>query len=317
MQTQSFFEGAEKKMEILLSPTAGPLTQKPEKFWHKLCKKARTHVVSSLPGTHCHSYILSESSLFVWSHHLVMLTCGESSLASALCYFLKQTLKEDINLIFYQRKNELAPRHQQSSFMEDAQSISKKIPGKAFCFGSPDEHHFHLFHSTHKEPETFFKDQTVEVLMYDLDERVKKLFFQNPSPREVRNELHCDQIIPHAQTDDYSFKPFGYSLNGFKGEHEYFTIHVSPQEPGFYVSFETNARGESPAHIIKSVVEIFKPTSFDTVLFSRQIQLPSLEFEGFTPYSHFRQRLSCGYEVCFSHFFQHCAYPKKAYSLTL
>ena len=321
------FEGSEKKMEVVFSPTTRPLRHQPASLWNRLCRKAGAKVISSLSSSYCDSYILSESSLFVWDHRLLMLTCGRSPLVKALKGVLKRWGLEDIELLFFQRKNELVPRHQQSSFMEDARQVSKVVPGTAYAFGSPDEHHFYLFHSTHKETFPLKKDRTIEVLMYDLNENIKNLFLPpkgegaDKQLLEIRQLLKRNQIMDCGQSDDYLFQPFGYSLNGLKGEEGYFTIHVTAQEPGFYVSFETNVY-EEPAHsLITRVVNTFRPSRFDTVLFANQggeKDHQPFEFEGFTPYSHFKQRLECGYEVCFSHFFENLSsHRRRAYPLHL
>lgn len=319
------FEGSEKKMEVVFSSTTEPLRRQPSSVWNKLCQRAGARVISALSSSHCDSYILSESSLFVWDHRLLMLTCGRSPLVKALKGVLKKWRLQDIDLLFFQRKNELVPRHQQSSFMEDASLVRTKVPGTAYAFGSPDEHHFYLFHSTHRERVSLKKDRTIEVLMYDLNENVKNLFLSSKGSRddtlsEIREHLKRNQIMECDQIDDHIFQPFGYSLNGLKGKEEYFTIHVTAQEPGFYVSFETNFSEEPALSLIARVINTFQPSRFDTVLFTNHEEGRSntpFSFEGFTPYSHFKQRLECGYEVCFSHFFENLRSHRRAFPLSL
>ena len=310
------FEGSEKKLEIIFSPASTPLTHKTESFWKKICDKANTQIVSYLSNSYCHSYILSESSLFIWDHRLLILTCGRTSLANALLKIIKQWSPSDIDFLFYQRKNELAPHHQKTSFMDDVQKISKKIQGQAHCFGNLDEHHFHLFHSTSTR-EIKLPDQTIEVLMYNVDEQIKNFFLKEPSPHSVREYLNLNHIIENAQIDDHIFQPVGYSLNGIKGKDQYFTIHVTPQEPGFYISFETNFRDKSANNIVEQIVDIFKPMSFDIVIFSYQTQINSLTFPAFNCSAYFKQHLDCGYDVLFYNFFRPLEYPLPAYPVTL
>ena len=52
------------------------LRDKGHTFWKRMCKKSKINIVSSLSHSHCDCYLLSESSLFVWDHRLLMLTCG-------------------------------------------------------------------------------------------------------------------------------------------------------------------------------------------------------------------------------------------------
>ena len=83
------FEGSEKKVEVVFSPTREPLRNLSDSFWKKLCNKAQTRVVSRFSNSFCDSYVLSESSLFVWDHRLLMLTCGGTSLVNATLSLFK------------------------------------------------------------------------------------------------------------------------------------------------------------------------------------------------------------------------------------
>jgi S-adenosylmethionine decarboxylase len=311
------FEGSEKKVEIIFSPMREPLRNLPESFWNKLCHKAQARIVSRFSNSFCNSYILSESSLFVWDHRLLMLTCGGSSLVNATLSLLKSFRESDIDFLFYQRKNEFFPYSQKSSFMDDFGKIKNRIKGKAYCFGAPDGHHFYLFHSE-KEDNYFSKqaDRTIEILMYDLDDHIKDIFFKASSASDIRSRLGLDQIFKNGEVDDYIFKPVGYSLNGLIGENQYYTIHVTPQEPGFYVSFETNATEQSANEITEKVLSIFKPFSFDVIVFrSNEVDNFEYKLDSFNRSAYFTRRLSCGYEVSFSSFFTPFKDSRPAYEL--
>ncbi|MDE0119075.1 MAG: hypothetical protein OXM55_03605 [Bdellovibrionales bacterium] len=312
------FEGSEKKMEIIFSPTREPLRNKPESFWKKLCHKAQAHIVSRFSNSFCDSYILSESSLFIWDHRLLMLTCGETSLINSILAISRNFKKSDINLLFYQRKNEFFPYKQKTSFMDDLKRIQKKIPGKAYCFGVPDEHHFYLFHSEGGNYSINYTDRTIEILMYDLDDYIKNILFKASSAKEIRKQLGLDYIFENAQVDDYIFKPVGYSLNGLTDQGEYYTIHITPQEPGFYVSFETNIIEISVDKLIQRVLSIFKPFSFDIIVFSSDNS--QTEFskcsKNFICSSNFSRNLECGYHVHFAHFFKPFSASRLAFELT-
>ena len=309
------FEASEKKLEIILAPQALSLRDYDDGFYRKLCRKAGARILSTYSHSFCNSYVLSESSLFVWDHRLLLLTCGHTSLINALLSLLKKLRPEDVQVLFYQRKNELFPRHQKTSFGEDFHKIRTKIPGKAFCFGSPDEHHFYLFHSLAPYlPQK--NDRTVEILMYDLDDSIKDIFFNSASANTIRTQLPIDKIFNNVQIDDYKFHPQGYSLNGIGINNDYYTIHVTPQNPGFYVSFETNIMQFSLEETIHKVVSLFKPVSVDVVVFSSQKLVSYSAPDFFIRSSFFGQHLECGYHVQFSSFFRPYKYPRPPFQVT-
>ena len=310
------FEGSEKKMEVFFSPTREPLRNKSGSFWEKLCIKAQAQIVSRFSSSYCDSYILSESSLFIWDHRLLMLTCGSTSLVNALLYLLKNFKQEEIDLFFYQRKNEFFPYHQKTSFMQDFARIKKKTQGKGYCFGAPDEHHFYLFHSESRARRRPRGDRTIEVLMYDLEDHVKQLFYTAQTAKEIKSRLGLDQVFKNAQVDDYIFKPMGYSLNGLAGESQYYTIHVTPQEPGFYVSFETNIVEESIEEITWKAISIFKPLNFDVIVFTGdEGEKCVYRSDSFKRSAYYTSRLECGYKVEFSSFFTHFEQARSAIEL--
>jgi len=315
------FEGSEKKMEVIFSPVREPLRNQPESFWKKICGKAQARIVSRFSNSFCDSYVLSESSLFIWDHRLLMLTCGRTPLIDSILSLVKSFKKSDIELLFYQRKNEFFPYNQRSSFMDDFEQINKKRKGRAYCFGQPDEHHFYLFYSRHQHYYPDNPDRTLEVLMYDADDWVKKIFIEASSVSEIRSAFQLDKIFKNTQVDDYIFQPAGYSLNGLSGENEYYTVHVTVQDPGFYISFETNIQDYSMEWILDRVLRMFRPVAFDVIVFSSGEQevnkaknyMPEL----FTRSSYFSRRLDGGYSCLFANFFKPFKEARPAFELKL
>ena len=321
MKNTLLFEGTEKKLELIFSPVIEPLRQKKTSFWNKICHRANARIISRFSNSFCDSYILSESSLFVWDHRLLMLTCGRTSLVKSLVTILKSFKEDDLSLLFYQRKNEFFPYNQKSSFMDDFEQINKKRKGKSYCFGQPDEHHFYLFHSEYQHYYPDKPDRTLEILMYDADHWVKKVFMEASSVNEIRNAFQLDKIFKNAQVDDYLFQPAGYSLNGLLGENGYYTIHVTVQDPGFYISFETNIQEYSMEWILDNVLKIFRPIAFDVIVFSSQEEemekAKNYKPEIFTRSAHFARRLNCGYSCLYTTFFKSFKELRPAFELKL
>ncbi|KAF9575603.1 spermidine resistance protein [Mortierella alpina] len=89
-------------------------------------------------------------------------------------------------------------------------------------------------------------DQTVEILMTNLNPEAMKRFYQKPDDVpgtvggvRVDQETGLAGLFPQAHLDSYLFTPCGYSANALQ-EGNYYTIHVTPEPVCSYASFETN-----------------------------------------------------------------------------
>ena len=83
------FEGSEKRLEVVFSPpplsaNALGLRALPRATIDELMTLARCAVLSHTRGAACDAYVLSESSLFVYPHKLVLKTCGNTQLLGTL-----------------------------------------------------------------------------------------------------------------------------------------------------------------------------------------------------------------------------------------
>ncbi|KAG0230061.1 spermidine resistance protein [Actinomortierella wolfii] len=89
-------------------------------------------------------------------------------------------------------------------------------------------------------------DQTVEILMTNLNPEAMKRFYQQPTDVpgteggvRVDQDTGLANLFPQAQLDSYLFTPCGYSANALQDGY-YYTIHVTPEPVCSYASFETN-----------------------------------------------------------------------------
>ncbi|KAG0246413.1 S-adenosylmethionine decarboxylase [Mortierella sp. GBAus27b] len=89
-------------------------------------------------------------------------------------------------------------------------------------------------------------DQTVEILMTNLNPEAMKRFYQRPDDVpgtvggvRVDQETGLAGLFPQAQLDSFLFTPCGYSANALQ-DGNYYTIHVTPEPVCSYASFETN-----------------------------------------------------------------------------
>lgn len=302
------FEGVEKKLEIQLKASYGSLLSLPEAFWQEIVQDAKAAILSQVSNPQCKAYLLSESSLFVFAHHIVLITCGQTTLVEAALSLFKKIPKEEVDFIFYERKNENFPQRQSTSHKEDMEKLSSIFPGKDILLGENPGNHISLFYFSSESGEQY-PDSTIEVLMHALSEEVQKFFCKGPnalSKEEVRQKIGIEEFLPGFEVDDHTFSPQGYSLNAIK-EQYYYSIHVTPNSPS-YSSFETNypcVNKDNKSYfkdIIENLTAVFQPKSFNTLIFRNIATEKNIKLQNYKQTSSEYKALGSGYEAYFYNF---------------
>ncbi|MEM7646306.1 MAG: adenosylmethionine decarboxylase, partial [Pseudomonadota bacterium] len=114
-----FFEGSEKKIEIIFNKEIPSLRDQGRAFWEDVVAASKAQILSSVSNSTMDAYLLSESSLFVYDHYIVMITCGTTRLVSAVEKLMETFTTDHIEALFYERKNELLPQNQETDFFKD------------------------------------------------------------------------------------------------------------------------------------------------------------------------------------------------------
>jgi S-adenosylmethionine decarboxylase len=316
MATPSFFEGPEKKLELVVTPGFPSLRSLGDEAWQRVVEAAGAKVISVLRSKYSDAYLLSESSLFVFDDWFVLITCGQTALVDALPEILQFIPKESIAFLVYERKSEHFPEHQPTTFYDDARRLQTILPGRALRFGDEHGRYIQMFHTT--RPYTPEKnDPTLEVLMHVIDEDVAEQFITTCASDNTSLGVSSGlaAILPGFATSEHVFDPVGYSLNAVKGE-EYYAFHVTPQEAGSYVSFETNYdfRGQLGG-LVGSIVELFRPRALEVVTFVPEAE-PEPQVAGYELGDHVVQTLG-GYRVSYFQYFAPPSGPRPACELEL
>lgn len=297
-----FFEGPEKKLEMVVTSEFPSLRSLGEPSWRRVVEAAGAKVLSILRGEQCDGYLLSESSLFVFDDWFVIITCGQTTLVDAVEEVLRLIRPESVAFMVYERKNEHYPERQPTTFYDDVRRLQSMLPGRAVRFGDEHGHYIQMFHTTRPfRPET--TDPTLEVLMHAIDPKVAERFVGGLGRGQTKMaaSLGIEALLPGFTTSEHVFKPVGYSLNALRGP-EYYTVHVTPEDTGSYVSFETNHdfRGNL-SELVGALVEVFQPRAFDVLTF-----LPSgearLSVHGYLLGDHVVDTLG-GYQVSYFQYF--------------
>lgn len=297
-----FFEGSEKKIEVVVKPQFKGLRSRSKDFWRELVDNCNATILSGLSNNHCDSYLLSESSLFVWDDRILMITCGSTKLIESVEMMVDEFGEAGIASLVYQRKNEYRSQLQSSSFLDDLERLERRLDGVGRRFGKVHSHH-NLIYSLKKAYQPPEEDTTTELLMYDFDPSVTEFLTEKAKSKEdIRKFINLESVIEGLEIDDFLFTPFGYSMNGLRGD-DYVTIHITPQDTSPYISFETDlGMEENKSLILNHLLKVFKPNSFDIITFNT-----TNEFDLFDKYvkaSACNEKLECGYTVEFDYYYK-------------
>ncbi|PYH96161.1 S-adenosylmethionine decarboxylase proenzyme [Aspergillus ellipticus CBS 707.79] len=272
LDSTNAFEGPEKLLEVWFAPSAqslgsaGPAGLKavPEEIWKDMLDLVNCQVLSIVSSEDVDAYLLSESSMFVWPHKLILKTCGTTTLLSGLPRILEIaalfggfpratapasrgiTVAAAPYRVFYSRKNFLFPDRQRGphrSWRDEVRNMDRLfLNGSAYMIGKMNGEHWYLYLT---EPNTLLtppssprvesedpvtetkilqvpeqavrqagedQDETLEVLMTDLEEENAKQFYLEHATavaeKRYRNfeadDDHVDVFSNNSDMDDVS-----------------------------------------------------------------------------------------------------------------
>ncbi|MCB9063371.1 MAG: adenosylmethionine decarboxylase [Halobacteriovoraceae bacterium] len=300
-----FFEGSEKKAEVVVSKVVGSLLDFERQFWVELVARAQAEIISEIHNPYCRAYLLSESSLFVWKDRILLITCGETTLVNSILFLAKKIGPQNFESLIFQRKNEYHSHLQRTNIFGDVQQLREQFKGTLLRVGNLDGHFNYLFHLD-KKFNSPLNDVTTELLMYHINgPAAKTLRTPYLSKDQIRMYLQIDDLFPDFQIDDFAFSPLGYSLNGIKDD-KYITIHITPEEEVSYVSFETNIdiKGQDK-DLLNKILNVYGPETYDLLQFDTK---NDVTYDGVC-INHVEDHLSCGYKIEFKHFHQVATKP--------
>ncbi|KNC78715.1 adenosylmethionine decarboxylase [Sphaeroforma arctica JP610] len=273
-----FFEGAEKLLELWFEPseTGQSLRLIKREDIDEFLRVAGCCVVAQCSNEKWDSYVLSESSLFISDDMFLLKTCGTTTLLAAIPNMIslaKDLGRNNVDDVFYSRNQFMEPEQQPAphvSFEEEVKFLDSLFDGAAYQLGRLNGDSWYLYMLDHPDGSIEKPDQTMEILMMDLDQEAMKAFHvspEYPTTEVVTKKSGIADFLPGAMTSGALFNPCGYSVNGLLGD-AYFTIHVTPQEGFSYASFETNYLAEDYTELIQKVLKTFCPGKFVMTVFA-------------------------------------------------
>ncbi|KAF2725121.1 S-adenosylmethionine decarboxylase [Polychaeton citri CBS 116435] len=235
LDSSNAFEGPEKLLEVWFWPSEKGLpTSNPsglkvvsQDTWKEMLDLVNCKVLSVVESRNVDAYLLSESSMFVFPHKVVLKTCGTTTLLCGLPRLLEIAALEagfphkaanppegipaaaTPHRVFYSRKNFLHPEQQRGphrSWRDEVRYMDKMfLRGSAYMIGkmngdhwylyitepnteltppsTPDREHFETPTKQLQLPngadidESDASDETLEILMTDLDEANARQFY--------------------------------------------------------------------------------------------------------------------------------------------
>ncbi|XP_026741946.1 S-adenosylmethionine decarboxylase proenzyme [Trichoplusia ni] len=291
---EQFFEGVEKLIEIWFTPAKNADLRKiTRQQWDNVLKIVRCEIISFTQSEQVDAYVLSESSMFVSRRRWILKTCGTTT--PLRCVRAVLGLARDVagharvHNVFYSRREFARPAAQlqpHDNFDSEVKLLDSYFgDGRAYIMG-PEKDCWYLYtllplegtvdalekeHSDASEGRGLTEpDQTIEILMSDLDPAVMDIFTRQYSAdaAQATKESGIDKIIPGMVIDDFLFDPCGYSMNGVAKDGCYMTIHITPERSCSYVSFESNVPVSSYNEVIARVLQAFRPAKFVLTVFA-------------------------------------------------
>lgn len=281
------FEGFEKRLEIsffepgiFVDPQGMGLRALSKAQLDEILGPAECTIVDSLANESVDSYVLSESSLFVYSYKFIIKTCGTTKLLNSIPPILRlaTTLSLDVKSVRYTRGSFIFPGAQSyphRSFSEEVAVLDKYFGNlgsgsKAFVMGSPAKpQKWHVYSAT---AEINYDDPvyTLEMCMTGLDKEKASVFFksQSASAAIMTEASGIRKILPESNICDFDFEPCGYSMNAIEGP-AVSTIHITPEDGFSYASFEAVGYDLSIVdlnNLVERVLACFDPKEFSVAV---------------------------------------------------
>ena len=251
------FDSAECRIEIRLGPGGPSLLSMPESFWERMMALAGARIVSGFSTPSCHAFILSQSSLFVFRHKIVAVTCGASGLAASAAQILFRLSSHKVFLLAYSRA--LGREGRRAAF-QDKSALEAIMPGGRWVEMEPRDAMPSAFFlagpGAAEKPSLGF-----ELVMQDIAPAASADFHpgNGGSVALALDRSGIGGFIEGFTVESRMFHPAGYSLNAVRGE-DYFTLHVSPEAGRSYVGIKSSLT-EGLEGLTRGVFGHFSPGS--------------------------------------------------------
>lgn len=294
-----YFEGPEKKLEVFFTAAStgeADFRQISQPVWSDVLADANCSIIHSLSNDVFDSYLLSESSFFVYPHKLIVKTCGNTTLLLMLPKLMSIAASLGISLshVHYSHFRLALPQLQpypHASFADEQSALASLLSGHIAAVSAqvlgedsinPGATRWYALCADARPlaviaPPSPSEPDVIEVAMEGLSSAVCKLFegatFAPLAGKSLAQAMSAASgigaLVAGALVDDWAFEPVGYSMNALRDAY-YYTVHITPEESFSYASFETNDPGFANDNALKAILDVFQPTTCTVTLTSRR-----------------------------------------------
>jgi len=314
LSADDVFEGPEKKLDVFFSlpPSAASsaargLLAAPRAAWTDVCSAAHCTILHRQSNDHFDAYLLSESSLFVYPHKVVMKTCGSTTLILVLPTLLAIAdslglALEHVHYSHYEYKFPHLQPYPHTSYDEERATLAQLLGDRvaavhARVLGSEGSASGACWYAlctearpaepvggtALEEPATGAldgpgNDAVIELAMEGLSPAACAIFggsyhghggARGKALAQSMSELSgIAALVKGAEVDDWAFEPCGYSMNAQDGPH-YYTVHITPEAAFSYASFETTDPAFTSPSKIAAIIAAFSPTRVTVTMTTR------------------------------------------------
>ena len=227
-------------------------------IWKDMLDLVNCKVLSIVESDHVDAYLLSESSMFVFPHKIILKTCGTTTLLSGLPRMLEIAAlvagfpHSVANLVkgtataampyrvFYSRKNFLFPDRQRGphrSWRDEVKSLDRLfLGGSAYMIGKMNGEHWYLYLT---EPNTILTPPATP----DRTERETKIL-ELPGARAAIRAATSDEDSEQDETLEILMTDLDE-----KKARQFYLDHASAVAEGQYYQEIQKARGDSERHL--------------------------------------------------------------------
>ncbi|MEN8258011.1 MAG: hypothetical protein ABFS09_09140 [Thermodesulfobacteriota bacterium] len=248
----SLFHGPEKRLEIQLADHGSDLLSFDLKIWQGFVQAAGAQIIDTCHAPGITSFLLSESSLFIWSKRLVLLTCGKTSPLPALAHLLAEVDQQEVTFFRYEEKA-LAREHfcypDFREILAPAATYFTDIELASQGKGDGDR----IFHGQSGASK---RAPCSQLLCHGLSAQAAS-FFSAPH----KQGQQAMELVERASSHQHWFSPQGYSENGIIADN-YYALHATPQGDRSYGGFETDLDLAEYPQLVDRLLSLFEPKRF-------------------------------------------------------